>query len=75
MSLPLLASSTHDGLYPDSRSSSDVEGSHPLRPIQLVATDGHQVHCHGIHIHWNLPHCLWGGREGWLVAAGGAGIT
>ena len=53
-----LASTVHLSLQPDTGPSSDVDGPHPLRAIDLVPADGHQVDVVLIHIDWDLAYSL-----------------
>lgn len=63
---PLLASTTHDRFQSHSRSPPNIQRSNSLWSVEFVATDGHEVHCHGIHINWHLPHCL---KERFIMSA------
>ncbi len=35
-----------------------VDGAHPLRAVDLVATDAHEVNLPVIHVDWDLAYCL-----------------
>ena len=53
-----LASTIHLSLQPDTGPSPDVDGPHPLGPIDLVPADGHQIDVVLIDIDWDLAYRL-----------------
>ncbi|KAH3675913.1 hypothetical protein WICPIJ_009212 [Wickerhamomyces pijperi] len=53
-----LATTSDDWVQSDSWSSSDVDGTHTLRTVDLVRGDGKQVDVHLVDVDWDLTHSL-----------------
>mmetsp|Transcript_21919 Transcript_21919/g.36597 ORF Transcript_21919/g.36597 Transcript_21919/m.36597 type:complete len:210 (+) Transcript_21919:1088-1717(+) len=58
----LLAAAVHLRLEAHARAASDVQSPHPLRSVELMPADRHQVDLQIVHIHIDLPDRL--GRVG-----------
>lgn len=55
---PLLAAAAHLGFQAHPGAAADIQGAHPLGPIQLVPRDGHEVDVHVVDADGDLAHRL-----------------